>query len=323
MRVSNAFAALLLLLLSMATAEVCVAAEFPTRPIHLYVAFAAGGGADINARIVAQKASEILGQPIIIENRPGAGGNLAPATLASASPDGYSLLQVTITHTIAAAIYKNLKYNIDRDFVPIVGTGSSSYILSVNNEIPVANAKDLIVYAQSGHRVLSGTSGGNGPTDLASKLFASSAGIKIEEVPYTGVNPAVIDLIGGRIQMAFITTATALPLIAAHNIKALGVTSLRRSALAPELPTVWESGLPGYRASTWFGIVAPTGTQPMVLDILHDAFAKALADPEVRNRFAQSGFEIEPTSREQFGAFIKAEVIRWSDIVRQYATQTK
>jgi tripartite-type tricarboxylate transporter receptor subunit TctC len=322
MRHPLGFSALLCAALAIAAAGRTFAADYPTRPIRLSVTFAPGGGADINARIVAQKASEILGQPIIIENRPGAGGNLEPPILAAATPDGYTLLQVTITHAIAAALFKDLKYDILRNFVPVVGTGSTSYILCVNNDVPVDDTKGLIAYAKS-HRLLSGTSGVNGPTDLATKLFANSAGIPIEDIPYTGASPAVTDLIGGRIQMSFVAIPTALPLVTARQVKALAVTGLQRSTLAPNLPTIDASGVPGYHASTWFGILAPIGTPNTVLDTLHDAFAQALHDPQTQEKLSKQGFEIEETSRQQFAEFLKAEVGRWSEIINKNSLQGK
>jgi tripartite-type tricarboxylate transporter receptor subunit TctC len=295
-----------------------LAADFPTKPIQLFVAYTAGGGADTDARLVAQRASEILGQSIIIQNRGGGGGTVAPTTLASAKPDGYTLLQITVTHAIAASLYKNLNYNILTSFVPVAATGSTSYVLALNKNVPANSVRELIALDKSGKlRLLSATTGDNGPTDLASKLFALSAGIKIQDIPYQGVSQAVTDLIGGREQMAFVVLPLALPLAKAGKIKALAVTGLHRSTLAPNLPTMSEAGVPGYQASTWFGIVAPAGTPVPILDKLHAAFTQAIEDPVVKAKMLKEGFEVDPSSRQQFAAFLKEEVARWAGIIHE------
>jgi tripartite-type tricarboxylate transporter receptor subunit TctC len=307
------------LLAAAAAAAFAGAEEYPTRPITLYVAFSPGGGADINARMVAPIAAEKLGQSIVIQNRGGAGGNLAPASFMSARPDGYALLQVTVTHAIAAGLFTHLSYDIEKSFVPVAFMGSTAYVLCVNNDVPASSVGELVALAKSGTRILSGTSGENGPTDLASKLFALSAGIRIEDIPYKGANEAVTDLLGGRVQMSFVTLPLALPLIAAHRLKGLAVSGLHRSALAPDLPTIDEAGVRGYQATTWFGILAPAGTPLPILDKLHDAFAQAIEQPALQAKMLQQGFEAQPMSRAEFAAYLKGEVERWKSIVAKSA----
>ncbi|GAA4332239.1 tripartite tricarboxylate transporter substrate binding protein [Pigmentiphaga soli] len=316
MNTPTRLAAALALLCTAAWTGPAAADDFPSQPIQLYVAFAPGGGADINARIVARKASEILGRSIVVVNRGGAGGIVAAKLAAAARPDGYTLLQVTITHAIAEGVYTGLPYRLLADFAPVAATGSTRYMLAVNGKVPANDVRQFIDYAKSAaHPVTSGTSGNNGPTDLATKLFARSAGIEIQGIPYKGANEAVTDLVAGRVDMSFIVLPAAMPLIKAGQIKALGVTGLQRSALAPDFPTVDESGLKGFEASTWFGIVAPAGTPDPVLDKLHDAFARALQDPDTQKQLIQGGIEAEPRSRQAFAGFLKGEVDRWTRIV--------
>jgi len=299
-------------------ASSAIAADFPTKPIQLYVAFTPGGGADTDARLVAQRAGEILGQSIIIQNRGGGGGTVAPTIIASAKPDGYTLLQVTVTHAIAASLYKNLHYDLMKNFTPVAAIGSTSYVLAVNNSVPANNVRELIGLVKSGKLHLSSsTSGDNGPTDLASKLFSESASIPIQEIPYPGANEATTDLIGGREQMSFVALELAMPLLKAGRIKGLAVSSSHRSALAPDLPTIDESGVPGFQAATWFGVMAPAGTPTPILDKLNAAFNQALQDPVLKAKMLKEGFDADIESRAQFGTFLQGELTRWAGIINK------
>ncbi len=242
--------------------------------------------------------------------------------MAAAKPDGYTLLQVTITHAIAEGIYTGLPYQLLTSFAPVAATGATDYVLALNNAVPADTAAQFIAHAKSASQpVFSGTSGVNGPTDLASKLFAHSSGIRIEGVPYKGANEAITDLIGWRVQMSFIALPAALPLLKSKMVKGIGVTGLRRSAFAPELPTVDESGLKGFSASTWFGVVAPAGTPEAVLAKLHDAFSKALDDPATQEALVKGGIETQKTSRKQFADFMQTEVGRWKIIIEKTGVQ--
>ena len=292
------------------------AQSFPDKPIRFVVAFTPGGGADISARIIAQKVSELLEQPMIVDNRPGAGGNIAADVVAKSAPDGYTLLQTTVAHAIGHSLYKKLTYDYLKAFIPVTSLGSTGFVLAVNKATPVHSVAEFIAYARSYPGELDYSSSGiGGPSHLATELFNSMTGIKMQHIPYKGVSPAVTDLMGGRVQVTFVALPTALPLMQAGEIRGLGLSSAARSELAPDLPTIAESGLPGFEATTWYGALAPTGTPPAIIDKLDSAFSRALEDSGVRARLREQGFDLHPRTRQEFAAYIKSETEKWARIV--------
>lgn len=288
---------------------------FPSKPIRFVVAFSPGGGADINARIIADAASKILGAQIVVDNRPGAGANIAAEIVARTNPDGYTLLHSTVAHAMAKGIYKGLNYDYIKDFTGVAPLGSTGFVLAINKDLKVKSVRDLIEYSKtSKEEIYYGSSGNGGPSHLATELFKNMTGAKMQHVPYKGINPALMDLISGRIQVSFTALPAALPLMRSGTIIGLAISSVQRSSLAPDLPTVAESGVPGFEAETWYGALAPTGTPAPVLDKLHSVFAEALKQPDVVKKMKEQGFDIQERPRTEFDAFLQSETKKWTEI---------
>ena len=295
------------------------AADYPTRPITLVVPYAAGGGNDVIARIVAEKMGASLGQSIVIENRGGAGGTIATRQVAKSEPDGYTLLIATSSLAINPSLYPNVGYDPRKDFAPIGLIASSSNVVLVNNTVPVRSTAELIALAKQKPGELTFASTGTGSSvHLAAELFAGMAGIKINHVPYKGSAPALNDLVGGHVTMMFSTMASAAGLVKdGSKVRAIGVTGAKRSALFPDLPTVAEGGLPGYEAVLHYGIVAAAGTPRPIIDRLNAALNVALATDDVKRRLAVEGAEALPVSPDDHAADIAAEETKWSEIIRK------
>lgn len=317
-------------LIAIAALGLCMAAgagpvlgqEFPTRPIRFVLGLAPGGGADISARIMAQKASEIIGQQVVVENRPGAGGNIAAESVAKAAPDGYTLFQTTVAQPISRRAYRNLGYDYLKDFVAIADLGAAGFAMMVPNELPVKTAAEFVAYAKANPGKLNFGSSGNGtPSHLAGELFKTLAGIEMQHVPYKGMGPAITDLLSNRIQVTFGALPSALPLLKSGRARVIAVTGARRSALAPDLPTVDESGVPGFSAETWFGALAPAATPMPIVEKLAAAFSAAAKDPGVRAKMREQGFDLHDRSREDYGAFLRAETEKWSKVVEATGTR--
>ncbi|MEI9805159.1 MAG: tripartite tricarboxylate transporter substrate binding protein [Pseudolabrys sp.] len=306
------FAALL------ALAQPAMAADYPNRPVTLVVAFTPGGPSDVLARIVGKKMSELLGQTFVIENRPGAGGNIAADSVAHANADGYTLLMGN--NSILAtneALYKRITYNPQKDFIPITLIGTQANILVVNNDVPAHSLKELIALAKAQPGKLNFASSGHGAAaHLSGELFKAEAHVDIVHVPYKGAAPALQDVIAGHDQMMFATAASVIGQINGGQVRALAVTTLKRTSVLPDLPTIDESGLKGFDASTWHGLVAPAGTPPQVIATLHDAAIKALNDPGVQAALAKLGVDIVGDTPQEFAAYIKAEIPKWTAIVK-------
>ena len=294
------------------------AAGYPTRPVTLVVAFTPGGPSDVLSRVVGKQLEKILGVPFVIENRPGGGGNIAAEFVARANPDGYTLLMGN--NSILAtngSLYAKLNYDAEKDFAPISMVGSQPNILVVNPSLPVYSLADLISFAKQRPRRLNyGNSGYGAAAHLAAELFKSEAHVEIVGVSYKGAAPALQDLIAGHTQLMFATSASVIGHIKAGTLRPIAVTTLQRTALMPELPTVAESGLPDFDATTWHGLVAPTGTPPEVIEILHRATVEALKDPETMKRLADLGVDIAGTSPAEFAAYIKSEIPKWTAVVK-------
>jgi tripartite-type tricarboxylate transporter receptor subunit TctC len=294
------------------------AADYPSRPVTLVVAFPPGGPSDVLARIAGKKMEELLGQPFVIENKPGAGGNIAADFVAHAKADGYTLLMGN--NSILAtneSLYKKLTYSPQNDFMPITLIGTQANILVVNPNVPAYSLKELIALckAQPG-KINFASSGYGAAAHLAGELFKSEAQVDIVHVPYKGAAPALQDVIGGRDQMMFATAASVLGHIKGGKVRALAVTTLKRTAAMPDLPTMDEAGLNGFDASTWHGLVAPAATPPQGVAVLHDAAVKALHDAGVQASLGRLGVDIVGGTPDEFKAYIAAEIPKWTAIVK-------
>jgi tripartite-type tricarboxylate transporter receptor subunit TctC len=294
------------------------AADYPTRPVMLVVAFTPGGPSDVLARIVGKKMEDVLGQPVVIENRPGGGGNIAADSVAHATPDGYTLLMGN--NSILAtneSLFKQLSYSPQKDFAPIMLIGTQANILVVNPQVPALSLKELIALckAQPG-KINFASSGYGAAAHLAGELFKAEAKVDIVHVPYKGAAPALQDVIGGHDQMMFATAASVLGHIKIGKVRALAVTTLKRTSAMPELPTMDEAGLKGFDASTWHGLVAPAGTPPEVIAKLHMAATAALQDKGVKESLDRLGVDIVGGTPAEFKAYIAAEIPKWTAIVK-------
>jgi tripartite-type tricarboxylate transporter receptor subunit TctC len=294
-------------------------AQYPTRAITLIVPYAAGGGNDVMARIVADKMSAALGQQIVVENRGGAGGSIATRQVAKSEPDGYTLgLGGTGTLAIDPTLYSNIGYDPRKDFAPVGLIATSALVVLVHPSIPAHSVKELIALAGKEPGALNYASAGSGSgIHLGSELFASMAGIKLTHVPYKGSAPALTDLLGGHVAIYFSSLPPAIGLVKDGKVRALAVTGAKRSAVFPDLPTVAEAGLPGYEAVLHYGIVAPAGTPGPVIEKLNQALQTALANEDVKAKIAADGAEPLPSTPAEYAADIDREEAKWSEIVRK------
>lgn len=291
---------------------------YPTRPIRLIVGFAAGSSGDVAARIVSHKLGDLLGQTVIVENRPGASSMIATDYVARSAKDGYTLLFATIAATINTTMMPGKGANFEKDMAPIVLVGSIPNILVVNPNLGVNTVKELIALAkQKPDELLYGASGlGSGP-HLATELFKQMAGIKMTGVLYPGSGQTVMDLISGRIQVMFSPASTVLAFIKDGRVRALATTESKRTNAAPELPTISEAALPGYDAGLWFGILGPAGMPKPIIDKISNAANSALKDPDVLKQLTTQGLDARGGSPEEFALFIKTETDRWARVIRQ------
>jgi len=294
------------------------AAEYPTRPVTLIVAFTPGGPSDVIARIIGRRIGEMLGQPFVIDNRPGAGGNIAAEAVANAAPDGHTLLMgnnsILATN---ASLYKKINYDPERDFIPIGLIGTQANILVVNPSVPASSMAELIALAKQKPRQLNYASSGHGAAaHLAGELFRSEAKVDIVHVAYKGAAPALQDVVAGHVQMMFATAASVVGLIKDGKVRPLAVTTSKRTALMPDLPTVAELGIPGFDATTWHGLVAPAGTSKEIIGALHHAMTTALNDPAVRKSLVDLGVDIVGSSPREFEAYIQSEIPKWAAVIK-------
>jgi tripartite-type tricarboxylate transporter receptor subunit TctC len=292
------------------------AADWPTKPVRMMVGFAPGGGTDTTARAIAAKLSELLGHQVIIDNRAGAAGNIATDIVAKANPDGYTILMGTIAAlAINPSLYDKLPFDPLRDLAPIIQAVDSTNILSLHPSVAAGSVTELIALAKA-KPLNCGSSGVGGTGHLALELFNTMAGTKMTHVPYKGGGPAMIDLIGGQVQLVFATAASAVPHIKTGKIKGIAVTTAKRSGLMPNLPTISESGLKGFDANNWYGLVAPAKTPRPIINRLNSEVTKVLAMPDVKEFLFNQGLDPAPGTPEQFGAYIKSETIKWSKVVK-------
>jgi tripartite-type tricarboxylate transporter receptor subunit TctC len=297
---------------------VASAQAWPARPITIIVPFVPGGTTDIVAREIGQKLSESLGKQVIIDNRGGGGGTLGAAIAAKAAPDGYTLFMSTIAHTIAPSLYKKgLPYDFIKDFAPITVVASVPNILIVNPALPVQTEKELITYLKANPNKVSFGSAGNGSVEhLSGEMFRFMTGTDIVHIPYKGGAPMLADLMSGQIQMSIETSGAAAPYIRTGKVRALGVSTAKRSPAFPDVPTMSEAGVPGYEVTTWYGLLAPTGTPPDIINRIHGQVVKALASPDMKKRLDDIGAEPGGMSPAEFAAFIVSETAKWGKVVR-------
>ena len=294
------------------------AADYPTKPITLMIGFAPGGPSDVMARIITRKMEDILKQPFVIENRAGAGGSIAGAAVARAVPDGYTVLLATGSLlAINVSLYKNLGYDPEKDFEPITMVGTQTNVLYVHPSLPAKSLGELIAHAKANPGKLSFGSGGNGtPAHLAGELLKIEAKIDMTHVPFRGTGPALQAVIGGHVPMAYNPPPPLIPHLQSGTIRAIAITTLKRTAALPDVPTIAELGFPGFEATTWHGIVAPAGTPKEVVASLHRAAAAALNDAEVRKALSDLGVDIVANTPEEFRAYIASEIPKWAAIVK-------
>ena len=294
------------------------AQAYPGKTITIIVPFPAGGTTDILARILGQYMSTALGQAVVVDNRGGAGGNIGGQAAARAAPDGYTLFMGTVgTHAINATLYKKMPFDHVKDFAPLSRVAMVPNLLVAHPSQPYKTVKELIAYAQANPgKVNYGSSGNGSSIHLSGALFESMAKVQMTHVPYKGSAPAVADLLGGQIAIMFDNMPSALQHVKSGKLRALGVTSAKRSAELPNVPTIAEAGVPGYEATSWFGMFAPANTPPEVLAKLHGVIIKALADPEVKKKISEQGAEPHPESPSEFATFIKNETAKWGKVVK-------
>jgi tripartite-type tricarboxylate transporter receptor subunit TctC len=293
------------------------AQTYPARPVHLIVPFPPGGVTDLVGRIIAQRLSEGLGQTVVVENRGGGAGSIGAQLAAKAAPDGYTLFMGTATHAINATLMPNAGYDLTKDFVPISLVASVPLLLAVHPSLPAKDVASLVALARAQPGKLNFASGSSGSAShLAGEMLKTAAKVDMTHVPYKGGGPALQDVIAGHVPMMFENMPSILPHVQAGRLRGLAVTGARRSSAAPELPTMIESGYPGFEAGSWYGLYAPAGTPPEIVTKLHAELARALEKPEMRNQLSAQGAEPIGNSPQEFAAFIRAEIDKWAAVIR-------
>ena len=303
---------------ALAAAPMAGAQAYPAKPIRIVVPFPPGGATDILARAVAQKLTDAWGQAVVVDNRPGAGGNIGSEIVAKAAPDGYTLEMGTVgTHAINASLYAKMPYDHVKDFAPVILVAGVPNVLVVNPSLPVSSVQELIAYAKANPGKLNFAWSGSGTSiHLAGELFKVMAGVQMTHIPYKGSAPALQDLIGGQVQLMFDNLPPSLPHIKAGKLRALAVTSATRSSALPDTPTIAESGLPGFEASSWFGVLAPAGTPPAIIARLNAEIGAWLASAEAKEKMLALGANIGGGSPEDFARHIAAETAKWQKVVK-------
>ena len=296
-----------------------LAQAYPTKPVTIIVPFAAGGTTDILARIIGQALTAELGQSVVVDNRAGAGGNIGGQAAAKATPDGHTLFMGTVgTHAINASLYKKMPFDPVKDFAPLTRVANVPNLLVANPAQPYKSVKDLIAYAKANPGKVNFGSAGNGSSiHLSGELFKSLAKVDMQHVPYKGSAPAVTDLLGNQIGIMFDNMPSAIQHVRSGKLVPLAVTTAKRSPELPNVPTIAEAGVPGYEATSWFGMFAPAGTPAPVLAKLNAAIVKVLAQPDVKKKINEQGAEVYSETPEQFAAFIQAESVKWGKVVKE------
>jgi tripartite-type tricarboxylate transporter receptor subunit TctC len=314
--VARAACAALVLIAAPAAAFAQGTTGYPNRPIRMIVGFPPGGGADIIGRITAQRLTDLMGQQVVVDNRGGAGGVIATELAARAPADGYTLLVTSNPHAINPALYRKVGYDPIRDFAPVTQLVANPMVLAAHPSVPYRSVAELIAHARANPGKVSYGSGGQGASGhLAMELLRSMAKIELLHVPYKGTAPVLTELIAGQIQLTIGNAAPVVPQVKAGKLRGLAVTGSRRSAVVPDMPTVAESGLPGYDMTQWFCVLVPAGTPAPVIQRLSADLGKVLRTPEARDQFLAQGAEVAPGTPEALGALIRAEVARWAKVV--------
>ena len=300
------------------------AQSYPAKPIRVVVGFAAGGGADLVARMIGQKLAENLGQPVVVENRTGAGSSIANEKVATSLPDGYTLLVISASATILPALNAKLSYSLERDLTPVSFVASGPLVLVVHPSVPAHNIKELIALARSRPGKLNYGSAGVGSTgDLGGALFALMAKVNMTHVPYKGSSESAIATAGGQVDMIITSIPPALPLLEVGKLRALAVTTAKRTSLMPSMPTIDESGLPAYDRSSWNGMLAPTGVPKDIIARLNSAIGKAVSIPEIKDAFKKQGLEPQASTPEQFAAIIHNEIALNAKLIKLTGTNAE
>lgn len=288
--------------------------SYPERPVRVLVGLAPGGGTDTVGRVMTQKLADVFGQSFVVDNRPSAGGNVAGELAARAAPDGYTLLVVTPTHVVNPSLYRDLRYDVIRDFAPVGLMVYAQYFLSVSNALSVTSVSELLALAKSQpQRLTYGSSGIGSANHLSGELFKTMAGIEMVHVPYKGGAPALSALISGEVQVSF-TSSVVIPHSKAGRVKTLAVTGAKRTVIAPEIPTIAESGVPGYEVTGWYGLAAPAKTPQTVIERLNVTMNRVL--PELRERYVNLGMDLGGGTAAEFGEFLKSERDKWARVVK-------
>jgi len=309
---------LLLTICATLASGAALAQPYPSKPIRLIVPFPAGGAVDISARAIGAELSKSLGQQVVVENRPGAGGNLAAEAAARSAPDGYTLFMATSAIlAVNPVLYAKVPFDPIKDFAPISVVASSDNVLVVHPSVPAQSVAELIAIAKANPGKYSYASSGSGSsTHLAAEMFKMMAGVDLLHVPYKGGPPGVVDLLAGQVNMIFDLVPSALPHIRSGKIRALGVAGVQRSPLLPGVPLISESGVPGYQSSVWFGLVAPAGTPAEIVSRLSADVAKGVRQAEFRDRLTGMGYDVTHTTPEQMAELIRADIPRWAQVVK-------
>ena len=304
-------------LLAPAGFSTAVAQNYPDRPVRMIVPFAPGGGTDIVSRLVAQRLADSIKQSVVVDNRAGGAGNIGAELVARANPDGYTLLVGSATILAVNPVIFKVAYNPSRDFAPITLLGSQPHLMVVHPSLPANSVREFVNLAKEKSLKLNyGSSGTGGPAHLGGELFKIVAGIDMLHIPYKGTGPAVIDLVGGQLQVGLLSLASSMPHVKSGRLKALAVTSPKRAIVAPELPTIAESGYPGFEVRSWYGLLAPVGTPKAIIDKLSSQIAAVLRQPEVIAKLASDGAEPGGDTPAEFAAYIKSEAERWGKVVK-------
>ena len=312
-KIVMALAAALVLPLSPAHAQ-----KFPDKPVRFIVPFPPGGGNDILARALSPRLGELLGQSVVVDNRAGAGGNIGTDLAAKAAPDGHTIVIASNQVTINPWLQSKLPFDIEKDFAPVALVASVPMLLAVNPAVPAKDVREFIALAKAQPGKLNHSTPGNGtPQHIAFEVFNHAAGVKVTHVPYKGTGPAIADLIGGQVQAAIGTMASMEPHVKAGKMRALGVTTAKRSQAMPDVPTIAEAALPGFEVPLWYSILAPAGTPRDAVARLSGDFAKVLAEPAMRERLAGQGFEVSYLNPEQMSELMKRDLARWQKSIRE------
>lgn len=293
------------------------AGTFPNKPIHIIVTFTSGGAPDILARLIGEKLSAAWGQPVIVDNKPGAGGNIGSDYVAKSPPDGYNVVLGTVgTHSINGALYQSMPYDMVKDFTPVTLLASTPNMLVINNDVPAKNLKEFIALGKKDGKMTFASSGSGTSIHVSGELFKTMTGIDMQHIPYKGRASAIPDLLGGRVTMMFDNMPSSLPLVREGKLRAIGVTSAKRSAAAPDIPTLAEAGLPGFEAVSWFALFAPANTPRPIVDKMQAEVSKILKSPDISKRLLDLGLEPSGSTPDELAAYQKSEIAKWSKVVK-------